>query len=130
MTTSQKRTRGRVRSGLGDHAQWIALLVDHYRRLTGETLYPGTLNIELEADWSVPDEASCLRAEDYGGRVSIYVVPCRFMGEPAWVLRTLANERGDGDHPRTIVEIASPFPLRERHGLADGDLVELTLLSR
>lgn len=49
------------------------------------------------------------------------------MGEEAWVLRTEANERGDGDHPRTIVEIASDRSLRKSLNLEDGMSVTLEL---
>ena len=38
--------KGTVRTGLGDHAQWIEKLRDHYLRLTGVRLFPGTLNVE------------------------------------------------------------------------------------
>lgn len=118
---------GSVRSGIGDAAQWIRRLAPHYERLTGELLFPGTLNVLLSKEWGVPDGSLCLRGDDYGGHVSIHIVPCRFMGEPAWVLRTAANDEGRGDHPRTVVEIASPHHLRQRFGLRDGDMVEVDL---
>ncbi|MEM8713100.1 MAG: DUF120 domain-containing protein [Planctomycetota bacterium] len=121
------KTQGRVESGLGDAAHWIALLADHYRRLTGETLFPGTLNVRLDEEWWAPKGARCLHGSEYGGKVSIYVIPCLFMGEPAWILRTKANDRGDGDHPQTVVEIAARTRLRNSCGLSDGDIVELEL---
>jgi len=63
--------RGRVRTGRGDFGKWIGRLQSHYREKTGLSLYPGTLNVELEAplrerfglqdgDWveiEVPEEA-------------------------------------------------------------------------
>lgn len=39
---------GKVRSGRGDFAQWIAKLGEHYEAKTGMRLYPGTLNIHLD----------------------------------------------------------------------------------
>ena len=118
---------GTVRSGLGDHAQWIRKLKDHYERKTGVALFPGTLNVELGDEWFVPRDALTLDPAEYGGRVLIHIVPCRFMDREAWVLRTGANERGDGAHPRTVVEIASDLPLRATYGLEDGHRVTLDL---
>lgn len=119
--------KGTVRSGRGDHAQWIEKLRDHYLRLTGVSLFPGTLNVEVADPWSMPAESSRLNATDYGGRVTILTAMCRINGLDAWVLRTEANNSGDGDHPQTIVEIASEVRLRDAFGLQDGDDVILEL---
>ena len=90
-------------------------------------LYPGTLNVQLSQEWSIPNDALVLDPSEYGGRVRIYIAKCRFMGRNAWILRTEANERGEGDHPRSIVEIASDLPLRTTFGLEDGMNVLLEL---
>jgi hypothetical protein len=47
------------------------------------------------------------------------------LGLAAFILRTDANESGTGDHPRTIIEVATDVNLRKTFGLADGDLVEI-----
>lgn len=39
--------RGRVETGVGDFARWIEKLNDHYHRITGLRLFPGTLNVRL-----------------------------------------------------------------------------------
>ena len=118
---------GTVRSGRGDFAQYIARFGGAYAATCGVTLYPGTLNVEIDREWRVPAGVPKLTPDDYDGQVVVYVVPCLFMGEPAFVLRTEANERGDGDHPRTIVEVASARRLRDAFGLIDGSPVELAL---
>ncbi len=121
--------RGMVRSGLGDFGFWLDKLREHYREKTGMALFPGTLNLELPEPFRVPP--SCLRLEghEYGGTVSVSIVPCRVFGRQAFILRTDANERGTGDHPRTIVEIATDVKLRDIYTLRDGDLVEIELES-
>ena len=55
--TIMRVLRGRVRSGVGDFGRWIALFREHYRRLTGLTLYPGTLNVELSEEFTTPADA-------------------------------------------------------------------------
>ena len=117
--------RGRVVSGRGDFGQWIERLGDFYEQKTGMRLYPGTLNVELPAEYILPAEVLRLDAVEYGGRVSVNLVPCRIFDRPAFLLRTDQNEAGTGHHPRTIIEIATDVRLREAYSLKDGDWVEI-----
>lgn len=125
--TELDRRHGTVRSGLGDFARWMELLADDYRALTGVRLVPGTLNVQLDADWSMPEEALVLEPDPARGTVRVFVAPCRIAGRPAFVVRTAANQEGRGDHPRSLVEIAADVHLRTALGLVDGDAVELEL---
>ena len=75
--------------------------------------YPGTLNVRLRAPYSLPKRVIRLEASEYGGTVSVNMVPCviRMLAIAArarrgFLLRTDANEEGRGHHPKTIVEIA------------------------
>ncbi len=117
--------RGQVVSGRGDFGQWIERLGDFYERKTGMRLYPGTLNVELAAEYFLPKQVLRLEAKEYGGRVSVNLVPCRIFGRPAFLLRTDQNEAGIGHHPRTIVEIATDVRLRDAYQLKNGDWVEI-----
>ena len=116
---------GKVVSGMRSFSYWIEKLHDHYLRKTGMHLFPGTLNVALEEPWSVPAGALRLEAEEYGGRVSVSLVPCSILGRPAFILRTDANEQGQGHHPRTIVEVACDVRLRDHFHLNDGDEVRI-----
>jgi riboflavin kinase, archaea type len=118
---------GVVRSGIGNFGFWLAKLQAHYRAKTGMTLFPGTLNLELAAPFRVPDDALRLEGHEYGGTVSVSIVPCRVFGRQAFILRTDANEQGTGRHPRTIIEVATDVKLRDLHALADGDRVDVEL---
>ncbi len=119
--------RGRVASGQGNFSFWIETLKEHYFRKTGLHLYPGTLNILLEEDWSVPENCMRLEAAEYGGRVSVNLVPCRVFGRAAFVLRTDLNESGMGPHPKNLIEIATDIRLRDAYELQDGDWVEIEI---
>jgi len=116
---------GRVVSGMGSFSFWIEKLQDHYARKTGMRLFPGTLNVQLDHPYSLPRNALRLEASEYGGTVSVSLVPCTVLGRRAFLLRTDANEEGRGHHPRTIIEIATDVKLRDVFNLKDGDRVEV-----
>ena len=123
--------RGVVVSGMGNFSYWIEKLQEHYLRKTGMRFYPGTLNVRLDAPYSLPERVIRLEASEYSGTVSVNMVPCvirvpgQSVGRQAFLLRTDANEEERGHHPKTIVEIATDVRLRDLFALRDGDLVEI-----
>lgn len=119
------KLHGTVGSGKGDFAQWIATLSDHYERKTGVRLFPGTLNVHLAHDYRLPPGCIRLEGHEYGGHVNINLAPCKIFGRRAFILRTDANEAGTGDHPRSVVEIATDIKLRDAYNLTDGTTVEI-----
>ena len=118
---------GRVVSGLGNFSYWIEKLEDHYFRKTGMHFYPGTLNLLLNEPWSLPPGCLRLEKEEYGGSVSVNLVPCTILGRPAFLLRTDLNETGHGPHPKNLIEVASDVRLRDQYHLQDGDWVEVEI---
>ena len=116
---------GKVVSGRGNFGFWIERLNHFYEQKTGIRLYPGTLNLELSSPYSLPPDVMRLEADEYGGRVSVSIVPCRIFGRQAFLLRTDENERGTGHHQRNIIEIATDIRLRDAYHLRDGDWVEV-----
>jgi len=118
-----------VVSGIGNFSYWIEKLRDHYLAKTGMILFPGTLNIQLETPYRLPERPIRLEGHEYGGTVSVNLVPCSILGRPGFILRTDANEQGRGDHPRTIVEVATDIKLRDAFHLQDGDVVEIEVFS-
>jgi riboflavin kinase len=120
---------GKVVSGMGNFSYWIEKLQEHYFRKTGVRLFPGTLNIQLEEPYFLPKQVIRLEAHEYGGEVSVSIVPCAIFGKSAFILRTDANEAGSGHHPRTIIEVAADVRLRDHFQLKDGDVVEIGTFS-
>ena len=120
--------RGKVVSGRADFGFWIERLGRFYEQKTGMRFYPGTLNVELPSPYSLPRRVIRLEAEEYGGRVSVSMVPCRIFGRKAFLLRTDQNEEGTGHHPRNVIEIATDIRLRDAYHLNDGDPVEIEFL--
>jgi hypothetical protein len=60
---------------------------------------------ELPSEYSLPADVIRLEAGEYGGRVSVSLVPCRIFERQAFLLRTDQSEKGVGHHPRNIIEI-------------------------
>ncbi|MGA9997157.1 MAG: DUF120 domain-containing protein [Pyrinomonadaceae bacterium] len=115
--------KGKVVTGVGNFSYWIEKLQDHYRNKTGMELFPGTLNIELDAPFELPRERTRLEAEEYGGTVSVSIVPCKVFGRAAVILRT---DKADSEpQSRKIIEVACEVKLREQHQLRDGDVIEV-----
>ena len=119
------RLRGKVVTGLSNFGFWIERLSPFYEQKTGMRFYPGTLNLELSAPYSLPADVLRLEAHEYGGSVSVSIVPCRIFDRSAFLLRTDQNEQGTGYHPRNVIEIATDIRLRDAYHLQDGDWVEV-----
>lgn len=119
--------RGKVKIGIGDFSkrmEQIPGLLNAYYKKTSMHFIPGTLNIQLEEEYSLPkNKIIRLEAKEYGGTVSVNIVPCKINGKEAFILRTDKNEAGIGRHPKTIIEIASDVMLRDKFNLKDGDEV-------
>jgi riboflavin kinase len=119
--------KGVVVSGIGNFSFWLQKLESFYTQKTGMRLFPGTLNLRLAEPYSLPADVIRLEKEEYGGTVSVSLLPCTVFGRRAFLLRTDKNEEGQGDHPRSIIEIATDIKLRDAYGLRDGDEVEVQL---
>ena len=117
--------KGKVVTGVGNFSFWIEKLSDHYRRKTGLQLFPGTLNVQLDEPFDLPQGRARLEAREYGGTVSINIVPCTILGRRAVILRT---DKADSElQSRTLIEVACEVKLRDQHQLRDGDVVEVAV---
>jgi len=80
-----------------------------------------TLNIQLDEPFDLPQERARLEAEEYGGTVSVNIVPCTILGRRAVILRT---DKADSEpQSRMIIEVACEVKLRDQHQLRDGNIV-------
>ena len=117
--------KGKVVTGVGNFSFWLEKLQDHYRHKTGLQLFPGTLNIQLDEPFDLPQERARLEAAEYGGTVSVNIVPCTILGRRAVILRT---DKADSElQSRMIIEVACEVKLREQHQLRDGDVIEVAV---
>jgi CTP-dependent riboflavin kinase len=118
--------RGVIRSGKGDFAYWLKKLQSIYAQKTGLKLFPGTLNVHLNGqNYPTPANPLRLEKEEYGGTVSVSIIPCRIFGRRAFILRPDTDDGKLGDPPEAILEIATDVKLRDAYALSDGDVVEV-----
>ena len=66
-----------------------------------------------------------MEAEEYGGAVSVNIVPCTILGKKAVILRT--DKQKAREESRKILEVACEGRLRDEFNLQDGDLVEVEI---
>ena len=117
---------GEIRTGKNDFSFWMDKLSSYYTRKTGMNFFPGTLNVHLlNCKYYFPEHCIRLEKEEYGGTVSISMLPCQILSKDAYILRTDSDTGKYGDLPEQILEIATDVKLRDRFNLKDGDLVEV-----
>ncbi len=120
--------RGEIRTGVGNFSYWLDKLEPCYTRKTGMRLFPGTLNVHLTSgSYPTPTSALRLQKEEYGGRVSVSIVPCKIAGRKAFILRPDTDTGKYGDPPERILEIATDVNLRDTYQLKDGDVIEVEI---
>src|SRR5437870_5182486 len=86
--------RGKVISGRANFGHWIERLSTLYERKTGMRFYPGTLNVELSSAYSLPPDVIRLEANEYGGSVSVSIVPCRIFNRQAFCCGQTRTNKG------------------------------------
>src|SRR3954453_13302722 len=117
---------GEIRTGKRNFSYWLDTLEPYYTRKTGMRLFPGTLNVHLTSgSYSTPAKTLRLEKEEYGGRVSVSIVPCKIFGRKAFILRPDTDTGKHGDPPEKILEVATDANLRDMYRLKDGDIVEV-----
>ncbi len=83
-----KIVKGKVVSGVMSFSYWMKKLESYYAEKTGMNLFPGTLNVELDELYRLPEKRIRLEKEEYGGTVSVNIVSCRIFERRAFILRT------------------------------------------
>jgi CTP-dependent riboflavin kinase len=127
------RLTGRVQAGKGDASRWLSMFNDAYSRKLGGPVFPGSLNLALDADfdWFAPDLAKrtlWFDRSEYGGERDILLVRCvleNLANEPAWLWTptTAARDRPDP----WVIEIVAFRSLRSAFALEDGSVVEIMI---
>jgi len=120
---------GEVVSGIGEGAYYVKIYAERFMEYLGFDPYPGTLNVRLIFPKTVFD-AVCdvkpvlipgfVRNDRTFGDVKAYPVSVAGVrGAIVVPARTL--------HPPRIAEVIAPVCLREKLGLRDGDIVEISV---
>jgi len=130
--------RGRVKTGRGAGASEMSAPGDlaGFQRLTGLSVIPGTLNIDLTEPFDLTllnyvafaelgwEFAPATQGIKYDGEIGMYYGRALIADKyPACIIFfTWVTD------PNTDAELISPHHLRSALGLRDGDMIEFTLL--
>lgn len=115
---------GRVSTGFREASNNLAPVAQAIAVRVGlGRLWPGTLNLALDAPYLFEPEVE-ITADEYHGWERLKLQRCCVGGVRGVIVRPETHETGNGHGPATI-EIAAEIDLRQRLGLSDGDLVEV-----
>jgi CTP-dependent riboflavin kinase len=124
---------GRIHSGKNDASYWLQRFHAPYCQKTGMDIFPGSLNLELEAsfDWYAKryrPHIVWFGRDEYGGERDILLLPCilsKLDRKQAflWTTTTAAHDRPN----KNLIEVITDVPLRASYGLVDGDRVDVEL---
>lgn len=121
--TAIQRYEGSVFSGLGRAQTRVADNVFLYERKVGVRFFPGTLNLRLTTDFTIPPTGVHIDASEIttsGRRTGITLVPAKIAGQVVFLMcPDLAA------YEPNVVEVLAAFNIRERFNLKDGDKVLL-----
>lgn len=122
------KLKGEIKTGKNDFSFWIDKLSNYYQQKTGMKFFPGTLNVHLiNCKYYFPPNCIRLEKEEYGGTVSVSMIPCQIFSRNAWILRTDKDTGKHGYLPEQILEIATDVKLRDEYQVKDGDIVEVEI---
>ncbi len=125
MGTQELQIRGRIAAGLGKAGGNVRQSAVALRRALGILdVYPGTLNVLLDADFEAPPWAPIVVDGLGERRQPFHLYPAAISGQRAWVARSLSQlEISDN-----VLEIIAERSLRDALTLLDGDEVVIELL--
>ncbi|MCK5458849.1 MAG: DUF120 domain-containing protein [Thermoplasmatales archaeon] len=123
--------KGIIVSGMGEGKYYTEQsgYVDQFKTKLGFIPYPGTLNVEI--DFIERNKLRLLK--NYGGMlIDEFTTKNRTFGEVMCFNATINMSKGAIVLPRRshyshILELISPYPLRKKLHLNDGDMVEIVI---
>jgi CTP-dependent riboflavin kinase len=95
-----------------------------FRRATGEDLFPGTLNVRIDAPLPIQAQITISGAEIGEPEQDVLLERCRINGIRAYRLRPFQPATGAGGHGDHILEIVCTRELRPLLGGSDTVVVE------
>lgn len=120
------RVSGVVVSGNGAWRPRIERFPEVFRAACGESLFAGTLNVQLERPLSIQPDFMIPGAEIGEPEQDMLFERCTINGVPAFRLRPYQAATGLGGHGDHILEIVSAIELRPRLAGSDRIVVEFS----
>lgn len=123
--------RGTVCSGarrMAEKMQSGELTQKLFDETTGAVLVPGTFNVRLPHNITMPKYSGRIERRDYTDDLgdTIYIVSARVGGVDSWLIRHLYVDHWDGPgHRKDVLEFISEVQLRDVLGVSDGDEIDV-----
>ncbi len=117
---------GKVVSGLGVAKNWVNKIKNIFFEETGKELFLGTLNLELDYEYTFKPDM-IIKSEEYGGDYEVYIKKCKLLEEEAYIVRSGKNLKQDGDYKLNIVEIMSEINFRDKYNLKNGQIIKVNI---
>ncbi len=117
--------KGKIFSGMGVAGKILADYLPILKEKFKMDFFPGTLNLKLEKEWKMPEDAGYIEEfikPDGTKRGWVKFVKAKIKNLPVLIIRPELTR-----HPKDAIEIISPINIKKQYGLNDGDIVEVTL---
>ena len=118
------RVSGVVIHGIGAWRPRIEQFPEVFRRITGQPLFPGTLNVQLDAPLPPEPDFKILGSEIGEPEQDMLFERCTINGIPAVRLRPFQPATGAGGHGDHILELVASVELRPLLGDSPTVVVE------
>ena len=121
------KLKGKVVSGTGEGGKYIEIYKDVLKEKLGLDPYPGTLNIDIGFNASTLYlSLNPLIVEPPNNNYNpVYALPAEINGIEGYVIKPFATIHG-----WNILEFIAEINVRDKLGLRDGDIIEITLYKR
>ena len=122
--------KGEVVTGFGHFKRRITDFPEAFRKATGQTLFPGTMNVDVGTPIKIKEERRILGREIDEPFQDLLLERCAINGIPAWRIRPYSLDiksglpPGDGGHGDHILEISCA---QQIPNATFGSMVEITL---
>jgi len=117
---------GKVISGLGVAKIWINKIKDIFFSKEEKILFPGTLNIELDYEFTFNPDI-IIKKEEYGGQYDVHIKRCEVLNQTAYIVRSGKNLNKNGDYKLNIIEIMSEINFREKYKIKDNQVIKVNI---
>jgi hypothetical protein len=114
--------RGTIVTGCGDFTRRMTKYPEPFREVTGQELYPGTLNVDVGRAVAIKEDGRIVGAE-INEAEDILLEKCKINGIPAWRMRPRHPKNGTGGWGDHILEISCSQKIPN---MFPGTVVEIT----
>lgn len=116
---------GRVQKGVSDFGRRMTTYPEVFRRATGESMFPGTINVKVSRKIPVKEHFRILGKDINEPDQDLLFEICCINGIRAYRIRPYNLRTGEGGHGDDVIEIASS---QQIPNAGEGALVEITFL--